>query len=328
MAINEFTRAALRAISYPDISIKKSYCFERELKSIGSRSLLSPLYKLWDRKITVDGRDIPVRIYQPPVPTDENCNGLSDHTLIFFHGGGWVKETVDTYNKVCMGLARHTGANVVSVEYRLAPEHKFPMGLMDCYAAARELYLHPDTLGVFSDNYTLMGDSAGANLAAAVSLMARDKGEFTVQRQILVYPATHYDHSETSPFPSVRENGCDYLLTAKRINEYTELYRRSEADLQNPYFSPLLADVHHQPDTLLITAEFDPLRDEGEAYGDKLRAAGNRVLSYRMRDALHGFLSLPPRFVHVKRTYALINSFLNEEQAYDIENHKGLGQTR
>lgn len=328
MAINEFTRAALRAISYSDISIKTSYPIERELKAIGTHSLLSPLYRLWDRRITVDGRDIPVRIYAPPVPADENCNGLPDHTLIFFHGGGWVKETVDTYNKVCMALARHTGANVVSVEYRLAPEHKFPMGLMDCYAAARELYLRPDTLGVFSDNYTLIGDSAGANLAAAVSLMARDRGEFKVGRQILIYPATHYDHSETSPFPSVKENGKDYLLTARRINEYIELYRRSEEDMYSPYFSPLLADTRDQPDTLLITAEFDPLRDEGEAYGDKLRSAGNSVLSYRMSDALHGFFSLPPRFVHVKRAYALINSFLNEEPTYDIETDKGLGQAR
>ena len=313
MAINKFMRAALKALSYSGISIKNSYPVERELKNLSSKNLLEPLYRLWDREITVDGRNITVRIYRPRDPLDLNQNGRCDNTLIFFHGGGWVKETVETYNDVCRNLANATGAAVVSVEYRLAPEHKFPEGLEDCYAAARELYLHPDTLGVFSDNYTLIGDSAGANLAAAVSLLARDRGEFSVQRQILIYPATHYDHSASSPFESVRENGTDYLLTSKRVNEYIELYRRDESDMLSPYFSPLLADLHDQPDTLVISAEFDPLRDEGEAYADKLLSCGNKVIKYRMKDALHGFLSLPPRFIHVRRAYMVINAFLHKE---------------
>lgn len=317
MAINKFTLAALKALSYQEGSVKKNYELERGLKTLRSKTVLSPLFRLWDRRITVDGRDIPVRVYTPKDAFDLNGNGIPDHTLIFFHGGGWVKETVETYNKVCYYLARETGANVVSVEYRLAPENKFPCGLMDCYAATRELYLNPDSLGVFSDNYTLIGDSAGANLAAAVSLMARDRGEFAVKRQILIYPATHYDHGPDSPFPSVHENGRDYLLTTKRIEEYTELYRREPEDMLSPYFSPLLAELHEQPDTLIITAEFDPLRDEGEAYAKKLREAGNSVYQHRMRDALHGYFSLPPRFVQVKRTYALINSFLNKELLND-----------
>ncbi len=313
LAINKFMSAALRALSYPELSIKESYPIERGLKNLGAKSLLDPLYKLWDRKVSVDGRNIPVRIYSPLEHSDLNQNGTTDHTLIFFHGGGWVKETVETYNRVCMSLARHTGSNVISVEYRLAPEHKFPDGLMDCYAVAKELYLRPDTLGVFSDNYTLIGDSAGANLAAAVSLMARDTGEFSVRRQILLYPAVQADHSPTSPFESVHSNGTDYLLTTKRICEYTELYQRGPEDLKNPYFSPLLADLRQQPETLVISAEYDPLRDEGEAYARALKEAGNSVYSYRMRDALHGFFSLPYRFTHVKRAYTLINAFLTKE---------------
>lgn len=319
MAINKFTRAALKALSYPDISIKDSYPLERSIKSFGSTSLLSPLYRLWDREVVVNGRPIPVRIYPPKKPGHSNCNEIAEHTLIFFHGGGWVKETVETYNHVCVSLARNTGANVISVEYRLAPEHKFPQGLEDCYAVARELYLRPDTLGLFSDHLTLIGDSAGANLAAAVSLMARDKGEFEVERQILIYPAVHWDHGEASPFESVRTNGTDYLLTSKRINEYIELYRRTEDDMLNPYFSPLLAPLENQPKTLIITAEYDPLRDEGEAYAKALRQAGNEVYHYRMKDTLHGFFSLPSRFAHVRRAYEHINSFLNKELTDDIK---------
>ena len=149
-------------------------------------------------------------------------------------------------------------------------------------------------------------------MAAAVSLRARDTGDFHVRRQILIYPATYSDHGPDSPFPSVAENGSDYLLTARRICEYIDLYKRDDSDLRNPYFAPLLArDFTNQPDTLLITAEFDPLRDEGEAYAEKLREAGNCVVLYRMRDALHGFMSLGPRYVHVRRAHELINSFLD-----------------
>jgi acetyl esterase/lipase len=157
-----------------------------------------------------------------------------------------------------------------------------------------------------------MGDSAGGNLAAAVSLMAADRGEFRVGKQILLYPSTYNDHSEASPFPSIRENGKGYLLTSKKISDFQNLYINNTQDLTSPYFAPLLSDsLEHQPKTLLITAEYDPLRDEGEAYGYKLRRFGNEVFIYRIKDALHGFFSLPLRFAHVKQCYQLINEFLD-----------------
>lgn len=141
--------------------------------------------------------------------------------------------------------------------------------------------------------------------------MARNRGEFRPRRQVLIYPAVGNDHSEGSPFPSVRENGTGYLLTAKRVREFFALYRGCESDLENPYFAPLTAESFAgQPDTLIITAEFCPLRDEGEAYGERLREAGNYVESYRMPDALHGYFSLPVWFKHVKQTYAILNPFL------------------
>jgi len=160
----------------------------------------------------------------------------------------------------------------------------------------------------------LMGDSAGANLAAAVSLMARDRGAFSIPKQILLYPATYYDHGPDSPFPSIKEKGEGYLLTSRRICDYIDLYIQHGEDRISPYFAPLLAkDFSHQPDTLLITAEHDPLRDEGEAYGEKLKQGGNRVVLYRMDNALHGYFNLPIRFVHVERTLRLVREFLDEK---------------
>lgn len=309
MAISKAMRTALHALSYPaSIDVEKTYKVERVIRHL--RAPLAPLYQMWDHKIERDGHDVRVRIYTPHQQTD-------DRLLLFFHGGGWVLESVDTYNTVCRNLSKRTGCRVASVEYGLAPEHVFPEGLEDCYAAARAVYQHPEQFGVQSNEITLIGDSAGGNLSAAVSLMARDRGEFQVSQQILLYPATYNDHSPTSRFDSVRENGSNFLLTAKRVEEYMTLYAgENPENLQNPYFAPLLArDLTHQPRTLVISAEFDPLRDEGEAYAYALRRAGNVAMFYRMPDALHGYFSLPMRFTQVRRTYDMIDHFLNGEAA-------------
>lgn len=309
MAINKAMKLALKALSYPDVDIKKMYKLQRSFEIVKSPLLLGPLiYKNWDHKVISDGREITVRIYTPQEKKSKNI-------LLFFHGGGWVTESIDTYNSVCMNLAANTHCKVVSVEYRLAPENPFPCGLDDCYAVAKELYLNAACFSASPDDIVLVGDSAGGNLAAAVSLRARDEGDFSVTRQILIYPATYHDHTENSPFASVLENGKDYLLTSKRICDYMELYQSSPEDLQNPYFAPLLAgDFANQPDTLVITAEFDPLRDEGEAYANRLREAGAHVTQYRMEDALHGFFSLDPRYAPVQKAYSLINDFLNGDE--------------
>ena len=310
MAISKAMRAALHTLSYAaNIDVGRTYKVERVLR--GLRTPLSPLYQLWDRRVERDGHEVRVRIYSPKKQTDSRL-------LLFFHGGGWVLESVDTYNSVCRSLARKTGCRVASVEYGLAPEHTFPEGLEDCYAAAREVYRHPELFGVRSQEITLICDSAGGNLAAAVSLMARDRGEFTVAQQILIYPATYNDHSPHTRFDSVRENGTDYLLTAKRVSDYMELYAGGDPQkLNDPYFAPLLAaDLSRQPRTLVITAQYDPLRDEGEAYARALRDAGNTVMLYRMPGALHGYFSLPMRFKLVRRTYDMIDHFLNGDSAH------------
>ncbi len=306
MAINRAMRTALRALSYPaTLNIDKTYKVNRVIKHISTP--LAPLYQLWDHKIERDGRQIRVRIYKPSKRTSENL-------LLFFHGGGWVEENIDTYNQVCRNMAKKTSAYVASVEYALAPEAPFPEGLEDCYAAAHAVYHNPEKLGVNARSVTLIGDSAGGNLAAAVSLLARDRGEFQNERQILIYPATANDHSPESEFPSVRENGTGFLLTSQRVEEFMALYSGGDASKMNsPYLAPLLADdFSNQPRTLVITAQYDPLRDEGEDYANKLSQAGTEVVLHRMPDALHGFFSLPLRFTQVRQAYEWINDFLFE----------------
>lgn len=305
MAISKAARTALRLLSYPaSVDVDKSYKVERAIRQL--RAPLAPLYQLWDHRLQRDGREIRVRLYPPAK------GSRSQELLLFFHGGGWVAESVDTYNHVCRDMARRTGRYVASVEYALAPEAPFPQGLEDCYAVARQLQRQPEILGIAFRSITLVGDSAGGNLAAAVSLLARDRGEFAVNSQVLIYPATYNDHTPQSPFPSVRENASGFLLTSQRVEEFMELYSGGDPEKRaSLYFAPLLAkDLSGQPRTLVITAEYDPLRDEGEAYGAALQRAGGQVEIHRMPDALHGYFSLPLRFAKVRQTYQWICEFL------------------
>lgn len=307
MAINRFVKTAIKAISRPEFDIKKTYLIERSIKKLKSPFLI-PIYKRWNYKVYVGKREILTRVFTPKDSIEKN-------TIVFFHGGGWVTENIDSYNKVCKQLSDHTNCVVISVEYRLAPEHPFPQGLEDCYAVAKLVHQKQKEESLLPGKIILMGDSAGGNLAAAVALRARDTGEFNVDTQILLYPATYWDHSITSPFESIRENGTGFILTSKRVCDYMTLYKRSDKDLMNPYFAPLMTDdFSNQPKTMLITAEFDPLRDEGEEYGKRLLEAGNEVEIYRMKDAIHGFISLGQYNTRVKKTYDLINAFLDERE--------------
>ena len=313
MAINIVVKTALKALSYKDIDVKKNYMLQRSLVNLAHRHYMKPFYKTWDHEIYFNDHKIPVRIFSPEVVGDYPI-------LLFFHGGGWVTGNIDSYDKVCTNMARLTNHIVVSVDYRLAPEHRFPAALEDCYHVARALFLDEHLINIQNKKITVIGDSAGGNLAAALSLMARDRKEFNIERQILLYPSTYNNHSSESPFPSIHENGSDYLLTSKRICDYMELYIKNEEDFNNPYFAPLLStDLSNQPNTLIITAEYDPLRDEGEEYGKKLRAANNLVDIYRIKDSLHGFFALPPMFPQVKLCYDIINRFLSEESLFNEE---------
>ena len=305
MGMKKIVKATLKVISLPEIDTKKNYKAERAMVDLTHRHYMRPLYRIWDHQVTAGDHQVPVRIFSPKP---------AGHfpVILYFHGGGWVTGDIDSYDRVCSDLSAATGCKVVSVDYRLAPEYRFPAGLEDCYAVAREVFLHWEGLGAPPSDITLMGDSAGGNLAAAVSLMAKEKGEFMPTRQILLYPSLWNDHNpETSIYESVRENGEGYLLTSRHIEDYMELYQSSPQDRENPYFAPLLArDLSGQPRTLMITAQYDPLRDEGEDYARRLEEAGVEVVRLRMSGAIHGFFSHARGSSQVKRAYRYINHFL------------------
>ena len=305
-------RAILHALSYSNLEVESA----RRLADLKRLDPMRIFCRKLDVKIYNEDYEVPTRLYFPNEQAMKEGmeKGHSYAVLLFFHGGGWVTDSVENYDRVCSQMAQSTGQIVVSVEYRLAPEYPFPTGLMDCYAAAKALYTNRFILNTEPEKITIVGDSAGGNLAAAVSLMARDQGEFMPDRQILIYPALNNCYTEESPYLSVKENGEDYLLTAVKMENYISLYQRSPEDRENPYFSPLQEkNLKNLPDTLILTAEFDPLRDEGEEYARRLKEAGNYVELHRIPGALHGFFALGIKLFHVKESFDIMNKFLGRE---------------
>lgn len=235
-----------------------------------------------DRLIPGPGGELPVRVYRPlgdgPFPV-----------MLYFHGGGWVIGNLDTHDYQARGLCAGSGCAVVSVDYRLAPEHPYPAAPEDCYAATQWVYEHGTELGMDSSRLAVGGDSAGANLATAVALMARDRQGPELRFQLLLYPATDGDFSR----PSCIENAEGYLLTTAAMRWFWNHYAPDPQSRAEPYCAPAKAEsLHGLPPALLITAEFDPLRDDGNAYGERLRRDGvpTQLLCYP--GAVHGFVGM------------------------------------
>ena len=204
----------------------------------------------------------------------------------FFHGGGWVIGTVDTHDLVCRALTEATLATVVSVGYRLAPEHPFPAGIDDCEAVTRWVAENGTEIGVNGDRLAVCGDSAGGNLAAAVSLSCADGPN--ISAQALVYPAVDLSNSERA---SIERNGIGYLLEMEGLRWFVDHYAPSPEMRLDPRCSPILGDLAGQPPALVLTAEFDPLVDEGQDYADALAEAGVPV-DYVMFDGqVHTFFT-------------------------------------
>lgn len=309
--ISKTMRTILHALSYGNIEVEAS----RRLADIKKLDAMRIFFKTLDTKVYNGNHEVPVRLYFPSeeAMSGDVVEGEKYPVLLFFHGGGWVTESIENYDRVCSRMAQSTGHIVMSVEYRLAPEYRFPIPFKDCYEAAKALYTGRLILPADPDRITIIGDSAGGNLAAAVCLKARDTGDFTPKKQILIYPAVNNCYTEKSPYRSVRENGENYLLTAVKMEDYLTLYESCAEDRNNPYFSPLMEkDYTNLPDTLILTAEFDPLRDEGEEYGKRLKEAGNHVEIHRISDALHGYFALGIRFLHVQESFDIMNRFLSK----------------
>jgi acetyl esterase len=238
---------------------------------------------------SIEDRDIPgpdgpvsVRVYRP---SEEE--GLP--ALVWFHGGGWVLGNVPGSDVTCRHLAKESGAVVVSVEYRLAPEHPFPAGPEDCYAATAWVAEHAAEIGADGGRLAIGGDSAGGNLAAVVALMARERGAPDVKAQLLVYPVT----DALMTYPSMRENAEGYLLTEASMRWFWGHYLGDSGNEKEPLASPIYADdLSGLPPALVMTAEFDPLRDEGEAYAKRLEQAGVPVTVTRYDGHIHGFFGM------------------------------------
>ena len=243
-----------------------------------------PLHSVEDAAVPSGAGGIPIRIYTA-------VEAASYGVIVYFHGGAFFLGSLETHDHVARSLAKETECRVVSVGYRLAPEHAFPAGLEDCYEtvrwvaqdARRELGWNQRTLAV-------AGDSAGGTLVAAVAALAHDRGLDAITRQILYYPSLDLD-LDLDRYASLRDNAVGYGLETAGLAPYNEFYLRSGANPDDPLVSPIKrADLSGLPPALILTGQFDPLRDEGELYGQRLREAGVAATATRYEGAGHGFV--------------------------------------
>ncbi|WP_020538641.1 alpha/beta hydrolase [Lewinella cohaerens] len=230
-----------------------------------------------------DGASISYRYYQPLE------TGTEGKSILFFHGGGFVTRDLDSHDKACRRLAQENRMPVFSIAYRLAPEHKFPIPVHDCHDAFKWLVGAAADLGLNPELITVMGDSAGGNLATVVCLLSKQEGGITPWRQVLIYPTA----DARLCYPSIDSLGKGYFLTRELMEWFVMHYQSTEDDIIDPLMSPLLAeDVSGLPPAYICTADLDPLRDEGKAYAEKMAAAGVEVEFHNFQGVVHGFLNM------------------------------------
>jgi acetyl esterase len=241
-----------------------------------------PVFDVADRVLPGPDGPIPVRIYRP-----SNADALP--VLVWYHGGGWVIGNLDTHDQLCRLLCDATGALVVSVDYRLAPEHKFPAAVDDAVAAYEWAIRDGGEIGGDTTRVAIGGDSAGGNLAAVVPLVARERNLPMPRLHALVYPVTEHEFDS----PSMIDNAKGYGLETEHMDWFFDHYARTSADFDDWRLSPMRAsDLSGLPPALVVTAEMDPLRDQGEAYARRLAGAGVDTEIVRANGLFHGFFGL------------------------------------
>ncbi len=279
--IREFVRRVDRAVKdLPEAKTPEDF---RELRERLADVFPAPVpwnFSVRDRFIHVSGRIIAMRIYRPE-PRRRSPG------ILFFHGGGFVSGSTATHDVYALGIAEGTGLPVVSVNYRLAPENPYPAAVEDAYHALAWIVEHADRLGLEADRLAVGGDSAGGALTAAVTLMARDRGGPAVAYQYLVFPVLDTD-VDTGSYLT---NAADPFLTRDQMIYYWNAYLEGRLDTDDGYAVPMrAADLSGLPPAYILTAEHDPLRDEGERYGTRLAEAGVAATVRRAPGAIHGFL--------------------------------------
>ncbi|MFG2890704.1 alpha/beta hydrolase [Streptomyces sp. NPDC048248] len=268
---------------------------------------IEPPKEIFDLDIAGPAGPLTLRVYRPRSEGDSPLP-----VLVYFFGGGFVVGSLDTSESFCRALSSMTPCVVVSVGYRLAPEHPFPAAIDDCYAAVKWVAGNASQFGADGGRIAVAGDSNGGSLAAAVSLMARDDDGPQISAQVLVYPAMRYG-AETD---SMRDNKDPMFFNAHSVPWFWNHYLADPADGDSPYASPLNATDHSGlPATLMLTAEFCPLRDEGEAYAEALSRAKVPVDYHRYADLPHGFLSMAAVLDTAREALGLIADFLRQRLA-------------
>jgi acetyl esterase len=264
------------------------------------------VYSVEEKTIPTSEADIPVRIYTPK-------EGDSYPLLMYFHGGAFFSGDLESHDEVVRPICMESGYKVISVGYRLAPEHPFPAALDDCYNVTKWATEHKDELKWDGKNLAIAGDSSGGNIVAVVSLMAREKKEFTITKQVLFYPSLDLDFSEFR-YPSLVENGKGYFVESDQLAEHNSFYLLGNVDTDHPLVSPIREEnLENLPAALVITAEYDPMRDEGELFAENLKKCGVHVETKRYEGVTHGFLG---KFTHLdeyKDIYKRTADFLNKE---------------
>jgi acetyl esterase len=242
-----------------------------------------PLHAVEDATAQTPAGDVPVRIY---TPVEADSSGL----LVYFHGGAFFLGSLDTHDHVARSLAKETGLKVVSVGYRRAPDAAYPAGLEDCYGLVRWAAENGGSLGWDGTTLAVAGDSSGGTFAAAVAAMAHDDGFDRITHQVLFYPSLDLDF-DVDRYASLRENAEGYGLETAGLKPFNAFYLDSGADPADPLVSPIKReDLSGLPPALILTAEHDPLRDEGELYGRRLQEAGVDATVHRYAGANHGFV--------------------------------------
>lgn len=243
-----------------------------------------PMARVENLTLDLPGRDVPARLY---IPQDA---GEAPPLTLYFHGGGWVLGGLDTHDATCRGLAEASGAAILSIDYRLAPEARYPAAAEDCHDAGLWALANAAQLGVDATRMAVAGDSAGGNLAAAVSLMARDRASLSLRHQLLIYPVTDNDFENAS---YAANGGGEYFLSTGAMRWFWDHYLGD-----TPAEAAALARLLHTPDlsglppATVITAEYDPLRDEGDAYAKRLLAAGVATDHHMASGMIHGFFGM------------------------------------